>query len=126
MGKIYVFEEPLMYVHDDLSPWASIHVKMDEKRQLIVELKYEDYNDEYNPYHGFEKRIIVTPKGTEILISKLKTTLTKLTKAFSREFRGNYRESWNVREVFDIYNEIRNYLECLNVHYRTQTEYLYR
>ncbi len=126
MGKIYVFEEPLVRLHDDLSPWAGMDVKLDDKRQLVVEMTYEDYDDVYNPYCGFAKRIIVTPKGTEILIGRLNTTLTKLTKAFRIEFGGSYAESWNVREVFDLYNEIRNYLECLNVHYRVQTEYKYR
>ncbi len=126
MGKIYVFEEPLVRLHDDPSPWAGMDVKLDDKRQLVVEMTYEDYDDVYNPYYGFHKRIIVTPKGTEIFIGKLNTTLTKLTKAFRKEFGGSYAESWRVSEVFDLYNEIRNYLECLNVHYRIQTEYKYR
>ncbi len=125
MGKIYVFEEPLMHVHDDLSPWVGLDVKLDDRRQLVVEMTYEDYDD-YNPYYGYDKRIIVTPKGTEILIKRLNTTLTKLTKAFSREFNGTSAESWKVREVFDLYYEIRNYLKCLNVHYRIETEYKYR
>ncbi len=126
MGKIYVFEEPLIHVHDDLSPWAGMDVKLDDKRQLIVEMTYNDYDDVYNPYFGYEKRIIVTPKGTEILIGKLNTTLTKLTRTFSREFNGTSTESWSVREVFELFSEIRNYLECLNIHYSIKTEYKYR
>ncbi len=127
MGKIYVFEELLVLVHDDLSPWAAMDVKLDDKRRLVVEMTYEDYDDGYNPYYGYDRRIIVTPKGTEALIKRLNTTLTKLTKAFRREFAGNHMaESRNVREVFDIFNEIRNYLECLNIHYRIENEYKYR
>ncbi len=125
MGRIYVFEEPLIHVHDDLRPWAAMNVKLDDRRQLVVGMTYEDY-DEYNPHYGYEKSIIVTPEGTEKLIRKLNTTLTKLTKAFSREFRGTYADSWSVGEVFDLYYEIRNYLECLNVRYRIRTEYKYR
>ncbi len=125
MGKIYVFEEPLVHVHDDLSPWAAMDVKLDDKRQFVVEMTYEDYDD-YNPYYGFSKRIILTPKGTGILIGKLNTTLTKLTKAFSREFNGTHIDSWSVRDVFGLFNEIMNYLECLNIHYRIETEYKYR
>lgn len=101
-------------------------VKLDDKRQLVVEMTYEDYGNTYNPYYGFDKRIIVTPKGTGILTGKLNTTLARLTKAFRWEFGGSYAESWSINEVFDLYNEIRNYLECLNVHYHIQTEYKYR
>ncbi len=126
MGRIYVFEEPLIHLHDDLSPWASMNVALDDRRQLVVGMTYENYDDEYNPYYGYVKKITVTPKGTEILIGKLNTTLTGLTKAFRREFGGSHAESWSIREVFDLLNEIRNYLECLNVRYRIDTEYKYR
>ncbi len=125
MGRIYVFEEPLVHVHDDLSPWASMNVKLDDRRQLVVEMTYEN-NDGYHPYYGFDKKLIVTPRGTGILIDRMDTTLTKLTKAFRDEFGGTSEESWSVSEVFELFNEIRNYLECLNVHYRIKTEYKYR
>ncbi len=123
MSRIMVFEESIIYVHDDYDPWASLFVGLDDKRQLIVEMSYESLGGGYDPRYGYKKRIVVNPAGTDVLIDKLNTTLTKLPRTFRDEF-GNGHDEWEakVSEVFDTFNEIRNYLEALNVRYEVERE----
>ncbi len=123
MSRIFVFEENIIYVHDDYDPWASLSVGLDDRRQLVVEMSYESLGGGYDPRHGYRKRIIVNPAGTEVLIDRLNTTLTRLPKAFRREFSSGHDE-WDAKvpEVIDTFNEIRNYLESLNVRYDIERE----
>ncbi len=120
------FPATIIIVHDDLDPWAEMGVGLDEKRQLVIEMSYERAERDFRDTRfSLGKRIVISQKGTERLIRQLKTSLTKLPTAFADEFAyyEEGEESWDVQEVFDIYNEILNYLECLNIRYRTEKEY---
>ncbi len=120
------FPASIIIVHDDLDPWAALGVGLDDKRQLVVEMSYDRAErDLRDTRFSFKKRIIISPRGTERLVRQLRTTLTKLPAAFADEFAyyEEGEESWNEQEVFDIYNEILNYLECLNIRYRIEKEY---
>ncbi len=119
MSESLLFEEPIIYMHADLDPYAAMSVGFNNNRQLVIELRYDRQND-YHPY-SYTKRIIVDGIGADRLIKKLHTCLTQLPKAFAKEF-GINGESWSTSEVFDIYNEILNYLSCLNIHYQIDKE----
>ncbi len=120
------FQESIIIVHDDLDPWAEMGVGLDDERQLVVEMSYDRAErDLRDTRFSFWKRIIISRRGTERLLHQLKTSLTKLPKTFADEFAyyEEGEESWNAEEVFDIFNEILNYLECLNIRYRIEKEY---
>ncbi len=117
-----ILEENIIHVHEDLDPWGSMGVGFDDKRQLVVEMSYSNLSDRFDRRVEYDKRIIISRKGTEKLIDRLNTTLLGLPKEFADEF-AYYEEdedSWNVREVFEIFNEILNYLSCLNIHFRIE------
>ncbi len=120
------FPEEIIIVHDDLNPWAAMVVGLDGDSQLVVELSY-DRTERYpsDTKLSFEKRIIVSQKGIQKLLYQMRTSLAGLTEAFADEF-AYYEvgeESWDIQEVFDIYNEILSYLESLNIRYRIEKEY---
>ncbi len=110
-----VFEETIIHVHYDLDPWAVMSVGLNDNRQLVVEMTYDRMESD-SPRLRYDKRIIVSQVGTDKLIDCLHTTLTRLPVAFADEF-GTSGESWSVSEVFDIFNEILNYLSCLKIHF---------
>ncbi len=123
--KGLVLEESIIWVHDDLDPWAAMSVGFNADRQLVVRMAYDRSSDIYLSKQRYEKSIIIDKRGTEKLIDKLGTSLTGLTKDFADEFAyyEEDEESWNVSEVFEIFNEILNYLECLNIRYRIEKTY---
>ncbi len=123
--KNLLFEESIIYVHDDLDPWACMSVGLDENRQLVIMMSYSSRGSS-SPDLSYDKLLTISDRGTQKLISRLHTSLTRLPKAFADEFAyyDEGVESWNFREVFDIFNEIQNYLSCLNIRYRIRKDYL--
>ncbi len=126
MYKGLIFEQPLIRVHDDLVPWAAMSVGLDDKRQFIIEMSYSSYGGDF-PEYAFTKQIVVNPQGTEKLMDQFNKGIMSLPKAFAQEF-SSYNcsageESWDEREVFDMYHEILNYLEGLNIRYRIEKDY---
>ncbi len=109
-------EETVISVHADLDPWAAMSVGFNDDREFVVEMTY-DRMESYSPRLRFDKRIIVGPEGTDRLTDHLRTRLTKLPETFADEF-GIEGESWDVSEVFDIFNEILNYFSSLGIRYR--------
>ncbi len=119
-----ILNESIIHVHDDLDPWGSMSVGYDNNRQLVVIMSYCNLCGRFDRRVSYTKRIIISARGTEKLIDRLNTSLLKLPKEFADEFAyyEEDEESWNVSEVFDIFNEILNYLECLNIRYRIVKE----
>ncbi len=115
--------EHLVYVHDDLNPWASLGVGFNEDKELVIELSFRDYKGySMYPRPSFDKRIIIGRQGTEKLIDRLHTSLLKLPKAFAYEF-GYRDESWSAGDAFDVFNEILNYLSSLNIQFRIEKKF---
>jgi len=119
--KGLVLEESIIGVHDDLEPWAALCVGFNENREFVIELKYDDRDDDSSLRHRV-KQIVIGEKGADKLVARLGTRLTELPKSFAKEFEyrsaeGDTPECWDAREVFDIYHEILNYLSGLDVHY---------
>ncbi len=121
-----IFGETIIRVHDDLDPWASLAVGFDDECQLIIEMAYERLErSREDRRFGFVKNIIINSRGIEKLIDRLNTSLTGLPLAIADEFAyyEEGEESWDNQEVFDIYNEMLNYLECLGIRYRLEKTY---
>ncbi len=125
--KGLVFEETIVWVHDDMDPWAALSVGFNDNREFVIELTFDSMGND-SPKQHYNKQVIVDQKGTDRLIDQLNTRLTKLPEAFAEEFKYDsghegWPECWDEREVFDIYYEILNYLSCLNIHYKIKKSY---
>ncbi len=104
-------------VHADLDDWAELDVGFDESGNLVFEMIYDRINDYGNAKNGWCKRITVDRKGMEVIMRKMRVSMTELPEAFYEIF-GSEGELWNVTGVFDRFNEIQNYLSCLRLRYK--------
>ncbi len=123
MSESLVFEEPIIYLHDDLDPWAGLTVGFNDDKMLVVELSF----DRYEEYRGraaehWCKHVIIDQKGIDTLLYRMHVPLTKLPMTIAREF-GEEGESWSVSDVLDTFNAILSYLERQNIHFRIEKEY---
>ncbi len=127
MEKFFL-EEAIVWVHDDLEPWASLNVGFNENKDFVVELTFEGMEGNSSQQH-YRKQIIIDRSGIDNLVDRLHTPLMKLPKTFAKKFEYDSGEEcrfecWDIKVVFDIYYDILNYLSMLNVYYKIETYYI--
>ncbi len=76
------FEETIVWVHDDMDPWAALSVGFNDNREFVIELTFDSMGND-SPKQHYNKQVIVDQKGTDRLIDQLNTRLTKLPEAFA-------------------------------------------
>ena len=117
MNKQLVFEESIIYMHDDLDPWAALRVGFDEERNLVFELVLERYDNPEDLLSCLRKMIIIERAGIERLMDVTGSSLKSLPGFFSHEY-GEKGEAWKTSEVFDTFYKISNYLTGLKMPYQ--------
>ncbi len=111
-------------MHDDLNPWACVYVGFDEKKSLVVELKYKTIpDDNYSSNRGYYKWLVVEKADLDKLMRKLHTRLLTLPKTI-KKLHGSPEdnESWSCREVIDTFNAIESQFARLDITFRRQRE----
>lgn len=117
MNKQLVLEESIIYMHDDLDPWAALRVGFDEERNLVFELALERYDNPENLLSCLRKIIINERAGIEKLMDVTSSSLKALPEFFSHEY-GVKEGVWKTSEVFDTFYKISNYLTRLKIPYQ--------
>ncbi len=125
MESSYVLDESIISMHDDLDPYVRIGVGFSDNIELVVGMTYVDWGQQYAgaPRMGYDKRIIIAEKDDLVkLANYLHTTLSGIPRAMAKEF-GCRGEVWRKSEVFDVFNEILNYLSVLDINFKTEMVY---
>ncbi|MDY3069049.1 MAG: hypothetical protein SOR57_05210 [Parabacteroides sp.] len=117
MNKQLVFEESIIYMHDDLDPWAALRVGFDEERNLVFELVLERYDTPEDLLSCLRKMIIIERAGIERLMDVTGSSLKALPGFFSHKY-GEKGEAWKTSEVSDTFYKISNNLTRLKIPYQ--------
>ncbi len=118
-------DEYIIHMHGDLDPYVSIGVGFSDNIELVVGMTYVSWGQQClgDSMVKYDKLIIIADKDDLVKLAHcLHTTLAGIPKAMAKEF-GRRGEVWRKSEVFDVFNEILNYLSVLDINFKTKMVY---